>query len=59
MSLPVLPDAPLIALHNADLCSPDAQGLSHLLLGGGKVLWIGRDRAGSPITAVTAFALST
>lgn len=48
MSLPVLPDAPLIALHNADLCSPDAQGLSHLLLGGGKVLWIGRDRAELP-----------
>lgn len=48
MSLPVLPDAPLIALHNADLYSPDAQGLSHLLLGGGKVLWIGRDRAELP-----------
>ncbi|MEJ5208660.1 beta-aspartyl-peptidase [Denitratimonas sp. CY0512] len=48
MSLPVLPDAPLIALHNADLHAPDPRGLCHLLLGGGKVLWIGRDRAELP-----------
>ena len=41
MSLPRLPDAPLIALRNAQVFAPDAIGIRHLLLGGGKVLWMG------------------
>jgi beta-aspartyl-dipeptidase (metallo-type) len=42
LSLPRLPDAPLLALRNAQVFSPDALGIRHLLLGGGKILWIGK-----------------
>jgi beta-aspartyl-dipeptidase (metallo-type) len=33
--------APLLLLRNADVHAPEALGLRHLLLGGGKVLWMG------------------
>ncbi len=41
MSLAVLADAPLLALKNADVYAPTQVGHRHVLLGGGKVLWIG------------------
>lgn len=41
MSLPAVADAPLLALKNAELYAPERLGLRHLLLGGGKILWIG------------------
>ncbi|MEJ1249576.1 beta-aspartyl-peptidase [Denitratimonas tolerans] len=41
MSLAHLPPAPLIALRNAHLFAPEDRGVAHLLLGGGRVLWIG------------------
>lgn len=41
MSLHRLPDAPLLALRNARLFDPEDRGTAHLLLGGGRVLWIG------------------
>ncbi|MCX7564073.1 beta-aspartyl-peptidase [Xanthomonadaceae bacterium XH05] len=41
MSLSTLPDASLIALRNAQVYAPEPMGLRHVLLGGGKVLWIG------------------
>ena len=33
--------APLLLLRNADVYAPEALGRRHLLLGGGKVLWMG------------------
>jgi beta-aspartyl-dipeptidase (metallo-type) len=33
--------APLLLLRNVDVHAPEALGLRHLLLGGGKVLWMG------------------
>jgi len=41
MSLPSLPAAPLLAVKNAQVFAPENLGLRHLLLGGGKVLWLG------------------
>ena len=41
MSLPSLPAAPLLAVKNAHVFAPENLGLRHLLLGGGKVLWLG------------------
>lgn len=32
---------PLLLLHNADVYAPEALGIRHLLVGGGKVLWMG------------------
>jgi len=37
------PEAPLILLRNAELFAPEALGLRNVLVGGGKVLWIGTD----------------
>ncbi len=34
---------PLLLLRNANLYAPEPLGIRHLLLGGGKVLWIGED----------------
>lgn len=33
--------APMLLLRNADVHAPEALGLRHLLLGGGKILWMG------------------
>lgn len=41
MSLARLPPPPLLALRNAHLFAPEDRGVMHLLLGGGRVLWIG------------------
>ena len=41
MSLNTLPPAGLLALKNAELFAPAALGLRYLLLGGGRILWIG------------------
>ncbi len=41
MSLARLPSPPLLALRNARLFAPEDRGVVHLLLGGGRVLWIG------------------
>lgn len=38
---PAAMNAPLLLLRNADVHAPEALGLRHLLLGGGKVLWMG------------------
>ena len=38
---PAAMTAPLLLLRNADVHAPEALGLRHLLLGGGKVLWMG------------------
>ena len=48
MSLPALPDAPLLALRNAHLFAPEDLGVRHVLLGGGKVLWMGERWADLP-----------
>lgn len=37
------PEAPLILLRNAELFAPESLGLRDLLVGGGRILWIGRD----------------
>ncbi len=34
---------PMLLLRNANVYSPDALGIRHLLLGGGKILWMGQD----------------
>ena len=39
---------PIRLLRNAKVYSPDALGIRHLLLGGGKVLWIGEDLPAMP-----------
>ncbi|MBB5207499.1 beta-aspartyl-peptidase [Chiayiivirga flava] len=41
MSLPALPTAGLLLLRNADVFAPEALGRRDVLLGGGKVLWLG------------------
>ena len=33
--------APMLLLHNADVYAPESLGRHHLLLGGGKILWMG------------------
>lgn len=48
MSLSALPDAPLLALRNAHVFAPADIGVQHLLLGGGKVLWMGDTWADLP-----------
>ena len=40
--------APLLLLRNADVYAPEALGRRHLLLGGGKVLWMGADEPALP-----------
>lgn len=42
------PRASLRLLRNADVFAPEALGRRHLLLGGGKVLWMGEDDPGLP-----------
>jgi beta-aspartyl-dipeptidase (metallo-type) len=39
------PEAPLVLLRNAELFAPEPLGLRDVLVGGGKVLWIGADAA--------------
>jgi beta-aspartyl-dipeptidase (metallo-type) len=39
------PEAPLILLRHAEIFAPEPLGLNDVLVGGGKVLWIGRDAA--------------
>lgn len=39
--MPTLPAPPLILLRHADVYAPAALGLCQLLLGGGRILWIG------------------
>lgn len=41
--------APLLLLRNADVHAPEALGIRHLLVGGGKVLWIGADAPTLPV----------
>ncbi len=50
------PEAPLILLRNAELFAPEPLGLRDILVGGGRVLWIGED-AGAPGTAAEAVDL--
>lgn len=38
----------MILLRNANVYSPDALGIRHLLLGGGKILWMGEDLPAIP-----------
>jgi len=38
-----VPDAPLLLLRNADIYAPEHLGLRHLLIGGGKILWLGEN----------------
>ena len=38
----------LTLIRNADVYSPEPLGVQELLLGGGKILWIGRDLASLP-----------
>ena len=40
--------APLLLLRNADVHAPEAIGLRHLLLGGGRILWIGASEMDLP-----------
>lgn len=49
MSLPSLPAAPLLAVKNAHVFAPENLGLRHLLLGGGKVLWLGAHDCDLPV----------
>lgn len=41
-------DAPLLLLRNADVYAPEALGIRHLLVGGGRVLWMGEGDPGLP-----------
>ena len=41
-------NSPLLLLRNADVYAPDALGIRHLLVGGGKVVWMGTDDPGLP-----------
>lgn len=41
-------DAPMLLLKNADVYAPEALGLRHLLLAGGKIVWIGTEDPGLP-----------
>ena len=43
-------DSDLLLLKNADVYAPEAVGLRHLLLAGGKIIWIGTDDPGLPAT---------
>lgn len=38
----------MLLLRNADVYSPDALGIRHLLVGGGKILWMGEDLPALP-----------
>ena len=40
--------APLILLRNAEVFAPEALGRRHLLLGGGRILWIGAESEAAP-----------
>ena len=40
--------SPLLLLRNADVYAPEALGIRHLLVGGGKVLWVGDGDPGLP-----------
>ena len=39
------PGQPLILLRHTEICAPEALGLNDVLVGGGKVLWIGKNAA--------------
>ena len=41
---PLMPPAPLTLILNADVHAPEPLGLCSLLLGGGRVLWLGEGR---------------
>ena len=41
-------ETPLLLLRNADVYAPEPLGIRHLLLGGGKVLWMGEGDPGLP-----------
>src|SRR5690606_23335409 len=45
---PAMLDTPLLLLRNADVYAPEALGIRHLLVGGGRVLWMGEDDPGLP-----------
>src|SRR5690606_25592032 len=45
---PAMTDAPLLLLRNADVYAPEALGIRHLLVGGGRVLWMGEGDPGLP-----------
>lgn len=46
--MPSLPSAALVLLRNAELYAPEALGRRQLLLGGGRVLWIGGEHEAAP-----------
>ena len=41
-------ETPMLLLRNADVYAPEALGRRHLLLGGGKILWMGEDDPALP-----------
>ena len=41
-------DAPMLLLRNADVYAPESVGLRHLLLAGGKIVWMGTEDPGLP-----------
>ena len=41
-------NTPLLLLRNANVYAPEALGIRHLLVGGGKVLWMGEGDPGLP-----------
>ncbi len=43
--MPAAPEAPLSLLRHAEVFAPEPLGLNDVLVGGGKVLWIGKDAA--------------
>lgn len=48
MTIPPTLTQPMLLLRNAEVHAPEALGRRHLLLGGGKVLWMGADDPGLP-----------
>ena len=56
MSLATLPAAGLLLLRNADVFAPAALGRRDLLLGGGKVLWLGAPGE-APVSGVDSIDL--
>ena len=39
---------PMLLLRHADVYAPEALGLRHLLIGGGKILWMGEAEPSLP-----------
>jgi len=54
---PAAMTAPLLLLRNADVYAPEALGLRHLLIGGGKVLWMGDTEPALPDALVEVLEL--